>query len=59
MYICICYNVNEKKIAELMQQGYSMEYIIEKNNIGKKCGKCIVEFKKKYLEKKGSKWTNI
>lgn len=50
MYICICFNINEKKIKEYIEKGYSLKDLKKETNITKKCGYCKKGLKKIYEE---------
>lgn len=58
MYICLCNNLNSKKVIEALQKGVSnSKNIYSYYNCKPKCGKCI-EFLNEIIEE-NSKQTKI
>lgn len=43
MILCLCFNIPESIIKELVMEGYNLEEIQSKLNVGTNCGCCNEE----------------
>lgn len=55
MIICICNNVQEKQINDLVKQGLSKDEILKLLKIGKDCSTCLDFAVSKIIEKAQNK----
>ena len=45
MYKCICANITEKQIRDLLEQGLTLQEVYTILEVGKNCGQCVLEDK--------------
>ena len=41
MIICLCYNISEKDVKKLIEEGKNLEEIKSTLGVGSSCGSCI------------------
>lgn len=51
MVICVCHNVNERRIAECASEGVrSIKQLCSQTRAGTRCGKCLCEARRVLMD---------